>query len=99
MLLRSHASSLACCFARPPPSLAPPHPPSLPVPSGTLKFPDVAPDCDGEFESEFRIDSKITPPQARPLLERFIKNDHGSFKEEVQKAINGWIKEFQGKYS
>ena len=66
--------------------------------TGTMNFPDVAPDCDGEYESLYRCDAKLTPPAARPLLDKFVKNDHGSFKEQVQLAINEWVKEFNAKY-
>jgi activator of HSP90 ATPase len=67
--------------------------------TGTLHFPDVAPDCEGVFESEYSIDSKVVPPEVRPLLQKYVKMDSGSFKEEVVKGINGFIQEFIDKYS
>ena len=65
---------------------------------GQLKFPDVALDCDGEYESTYEIDREC-PPAARPLLDRFVKNDRESLKEEIVKAIGSFVEEFKEKYS
>ena len=40
---------------------------------GVLKFPDVTPDCDGEFEATFEVD-RSTPPAARGVLDAFVRS-------------------------
>jgi len=64
---------------------------------GTLQFPDVAPDCDGEFETQFIVD-KTTPPDAKGVLNTFVKSDSEGLKREIVNNINKWVKDYRAEY-
>lgn len=60
---------------------------------GKLRYPDVTPDCDGDYDTLYEVD-RNTPPQARAVLDQFVKNLGAGLQPEVGKAIATFIKEF-----
>lgn len=65
--------------------------------SGTLTFPDVDGSCDGVYDtSDYTVNSD-TPPEARHLLDRYIKSE--GLRDEITKTLNNWIKLFEDTYS
>lgn len=62
---------------------------------GSLTFPDV--DCNGEYEiSEYTVFPE-SPPEARHLLDQYIKN--GGLRNEIIKTLKDWVKLFESTYS
>ena len=66
--------------------------------TGEIKFPDVAPDANGEFESSMTVDA-LSPPAAKGIINDFVKSDSNGFNKALQTSINKWIKDFEAKYS
>lgn len=65
--------------------------------SGTLTFPDIDGSCAGVYDiSDYTVHSD-TPPEARHLLDRYIKSE--GLRDEITKTLNNWIKLFQNTYS
>jgi tetratricopeptide (TPR) repeat protein len=65
--------------------------------TGTLTFPDVDGSCGGVYDiSDYTVHSD-TPPQARHLLDKYIKWE--GLRDEITKTLNNWIKLFQDTYS
>ena len=61
---------------------------------GTLKYPDVTPDCDGEYEAQYEVD-RSTPPKARAVLETFVR----SASQGIQPAVSAQIQKFIDEYN
>ena len=64
--------------------------------SGTAKFEDVAPDCDGEYECHIDWDGEVANA-VRMKGNRHIRD--GKFKEEVENRMAAWVESFKAKYS
>ena len=64
---------------------------------GELRFNDVAPDCDGEFEAEIKVD-QTDGEGTKPIRER-VKGDRNSYREKVEQKMNEWSEEFIKMYS
>lgn len=60
---------------------------------GTLTFPDVSPDCDGEYEALCEVD-RTTPPAARALLDAYVKNPSQGLRPAICAAIQTFVDEF-----
>lgn len=63
--------------------------------SGTLKYPDVTPDCDEDedYETILEVD-KNSPQEVKPLIDNFIKRS----TDGIQKAIRAKIESFKAEY-
>lgn len=61
---------------------------------GVLKFPDVTPDCDGEFEATFEVD-RSTPPAARGVLDAFVRSPSEGLRPAIASAIETFMTDFQ----
>merc|ERR1712146_154061 len=63
--------------------------------SGTLKYPDVTPDCDEDedYETILEVD-KNSPPDVKPLIDNFIKRS----TDGIHKAIRAKIESFKAEY-
>merc|ERR1712137_492889 len=63
--------------------------------SGTLKYPDVTPDCDEDedYDTILEVD-KNTPPEVKPLIDSFIKTS----SDGIQKVIRAQIESFKVEY-
>jgi tetratricopeptide (TPR) repeat protein len=64
---------------------------------GSLVFNDVAPDCDGEFEAEIKIEE--TDGEGTKNIRERVKGDRNSYREKVEEKMNEWAEEFVKMYS
>ena len=53
---------------------------------GSIKYPDVTPDCDQDYEAQIEVDQS-TPPSARALIDAYVRRlaselctQHSSYK-------------------
>lgn len=60
---------------------------------GTLKYPDVTPDCDGEFEAICEVDRR-TPTAARAVIEMFVRSESEGLRPAVSAQIQKFIDEY-----
>jgi hypothetical protein len=61
--------------------------------SGSLTFPDVTPDCEGEYEAQMEVNS-TTPPQARAVLNQFVANASQGLRPAIDQKIQQFMQEF-----
>lgn len=61
--------------------------------SGTLTYPDVTPDEDGEFETKFEVDAS-TPPSARSVLDAYVRPSGTGLQPAVAAKIRTFVEEF-----
>ena len=60
---------------------------------GTLKYPDVTPDCDGDYEAVFEVD-RSTPPKARAVLDAYVRSAGDGLQPAVAAQIQKFIDEY-----
>ena len=63
---------------------------------GSLKYPDVTPDCDGDYEAQFEVD-RSTPPKARAVLDAFVRSSSEGLQPAVAAQIQLFIDEYNTK--
>lgn len=61
---------------------------------GSLKYPDVTPDNDDEYDTLLEVDP-LTPPAARPLIQRYVKADGEGLQAVVKEKLRAFMREFQ----
>jgi len=64
---------------------------------GTLKYPDVTPDCDGEYDVLFEVD-KHTPPAARGVLDAYVRSGGQGLQPAVTAAIGAFIEAYKAEF-
>lgn len=57
------------------------------------QYPDVTPDCEGEYETTMEVD-RSTPPQARAVLDNFVKLSGTGLQPAISKQIKAFVDEF-----
>mmetsp|Transcript_24546 Transcript_24546/g.56661 ORF Transcript_24546/g.56661 Transcript_24546/m.56661 type:complete len:85 (-) Transcript_24546:330-584(-) len=81
-----------------PPNHLPTQPPNhLPTPPTTLRYPDVTPDCDGEYDVLFEVD-KHTPPAARGVLDAYVRSGGQGLQPAVTAAIGAFIEAYKAEF-
>ena len=61
---------------------------------GSLKYPDVTPDNDDEYDTLLEVDP-LTPPEARPLINAYVKADGDGLQGVVKERLRQFMAEFQ----
>jgi hypothetical protein len=61
--------------------------------TGSLTFPDVTPDSEGEYDAQMEVNSS-TPPAARAILDQFVRNSAQGLRPSIEKQISVFIEEF-----
>jgi len=61
--------------------------------SGSLTFPDVTPDSEGEYDATMEVNSQ-TPPSARAVLDQFVKNAAQGLRPAIDARIQVFMNEF-----
>ena len=61
---------------------------------GSLKYPDVTPDNDDEYDTLLEVD-QLTPPEARPLINMYVKSSSEGLQQVVREKLQEFMKEFQ----
>lgn len=61
---------------------------------GSLKYPDVTPDNDDEYDTLLEVDP-LTPPEARHLINRYVKADGEGLQAAVKEKLRAFMAEFQ----
>lgn len=64
---------------------------------GTLKYPDVTPDCDGEYDVLYEVD-KHTPPQARGVLDAFVRSSAQGLQPAITSRIGSFIEAYKAEF-
>ncbi len=64
---------------------------------GSLKYPDVTPDNDDEYDTLLEVDP-LTPPEARPLLNTYVKADSDGLQVVVKERLRQFMKEYQEQF-
>mmetsp|Transcript_8659 Transcript_8659/g.17576 ORF Transcript_8659/g.17576 Transcript_8659/m.17576 type:complete len:328 (-) Transcript_8659:32-1015(-) len=64
---------------------------------GELRFNDVAPDCDGEFEADIKVTSM--DGEGTKIIRERVKGDRKSYREKIEDRINEWAEAFIKTYS
>ena len=82
-----------------PPARPPARPPAQPTnqPPTTIRYPDVTPDCDGEYDVLFEVD-KHTPPQARGVLDAYVRSGAQGLQPAVTAAIGTFIEAYKAEF-
>ena len=60
---------------------------------GSLNYPDVTPDAEGEYETTFEVDPS-TPPSARQVLTSYIKSSSSGLQPAIATAFAAFVSEF-----
>jgi len=60
---------------------------------GTLTYPDVTPDCEGDYETLYEVD-RDTPPRARGVLEAFVRNSTQGLQPEISRVLEQFKAEY-----
>lgn len=60
---------------------------------GSLKYPDVTPDNDDEYDTLLEVDP-LTPPEARPLINAYVKADGDGIQKVVKEKLREFMREF-----
>lgn len=60
---------------------------------GSLKYPDVTPDNDDEYDTLLEVDP-LTPPEARPLINAYVKADGDGVQKVVKEKLREFMREF-----
>eukprot|EP00624_Nannochloropsis_granulata_P003756 evm.model.NODE_28910_length_23857_cov_28.065893.10 len=61
---------------------------------GTLKYPDVTPDNDDEYDTLLEVD-QLTPPEARPLINAYVKSSSAGLQQVVREKLRQFMAEYQ----
>lgn len=61
---------------------------------GSLKYPDVTPDNDDEYDTLLEVDP-LTPPEARHLINSYVKADSAGLQVVVKEKLRQFMAEFQ----
>lgn len=61
--------------------------------SGTLKFPEISSDCDGEYEVTMEVSSD-TPPSVRPVLDSFVKNSGQGLQPMLIERLRSFVEDY-----
>ncbi|KAM3577787.1 hypothetical protein VYU27_000330 [Nannochloropsis oceanica] len=61
---------------------------------GTLKYPDVTPDNDDEYDTLLEVD-QLTPPEARPLINAYVKSSSAGLQQMVREKLQQFMTEYQ----
>ena len=61
---------------------------------GTLKYPDVTPDNDDEYDTLLEVD-QLTPPEARPLINAYIKSSSAGLQQVVREKLHQFMDDYQ----
>lgn len=66
---------------------------------GTMTFPDIDGTCEkGDYEmGEYKVDTTETPPSARHLLDRFVRN--GGLRDDIVKRMDEWVECLKSTYA
>lgn len=61
---------------------------------GTLRYPDVTPDNDDEYDTLLEVD-QLTPPEARSLIDEFVKSSRTGLQGVVREKLRLFMADFQ----
>jgi len=61
---------------------------------GTLKYPDVTPDNDDEYDTLLEVD-QLTPPEARPLINAYVKSSSAGLQQVVREKLQHFMEDYK----